>query len=41
MDITTPNASPLRQRMVEDMRMRKLEPKTRSAAHRNFKRSGL
>ena len=31
MDITTPTVSPLRQRMVEDMRMRKFEPKTQSA----------
>ena len=30
MDITTPTVSPLRQRMVEDMRMRKFEPKTQS-----------
>ena len=31
MDITTPTVSPLRQRMVEDMRMRKFESKTQSA----------
>jgi len=30
MDITTPTVSPLRQRMLEDMRMRKFEPKTQS-----------
>jgi hypothetical protein len=28
MDTTTPAVSPLRQRMIEDMRMRKLELKT-------------
>ena len=28
MDTTTPAVSPLRQRMTEDMRMRKLEPRT-------------
>lgn len=28
MDTTTRRASPLRQRMIEDMRMRKLEPRT-------------
>ncbi|MCA3243102.1 MAG: hypothetical protein ING89_17555 [Rubrivivax sp.] len=31
MDITTPAVSPLRQRMIEDMRMRKLEAKTQQA----------
>src|SRR5450755_2029039 len=31
MDISTPTVSPLRQRMTEDMRMRKLELKTRAA----------
>ena len=30
MDISTPTVSPLRQRMLEDMRMRKLEPKTQT-----------
>jgi site-specific recombinase XerD len=30
MDVSTPSVSPLRQRMLEDMRMRKLEPKTQS-----------
>jgi site-specific recombinase XerD len=30
MNTTTPKVSPLRQRMIEDMRMRKLEPKTQS-----------
>lgn len=30
MDATTPRISPLRQRMIDDMRMRKLEPKTQS-----------
>jgi integrase/recombinase XerD len=39
MDISTPPVSPLRQRMLEDMRMRKFEPKTQSSylrAVRNF-----
>ena len=31
MDVSTPTVSPLRQRMVEDMRMRKFEPKTQAA----------
>jgi len=31
MDTTTPAVSPPRQRMIEDMRMRKLEPKTQQA----------
>ena len=31
MDFSTPTVSPLRQRMVEDMRMRKFEPKTQAA----------
>ena len=31
MDTTTPAVSPLRQRMLEDMRMRKLEPRTQEA----------
>lgn len=31
MDSTTQSASPLRQRMLDDMRMRKLEPKTQQA----------
>lgn len=30
MNTTTPRVSPLRQRMIEDMRIRKLEPKTQS-----------
>jgi site-specific recombinase XerD len=30
MDVSTPTVSPLRQRMVEDMRMRKFEPKTQA-----------
>ena len=30
MDVSTPTVSPLRQRMVEDMRMRKFEPRTQS-----------
>ena len=30
MDSSTPDVSPLRQRMIEDMRMRKLELKTRT-----------
>ena len=39
MDFSTPTVSPLRQRMLEDMRMRKFEPKTQSSylrAVRNF-----
>ena len=31
MTTSTPAASPLRQRMIDDMRMRKMEPKTQSA----------
>jgi integrase/recombinase XerD len=31
MDVSTPTVSPLRQRMDEDMRMRKFEPKTQTA----------
>ena len=31
MDTTTPAVSPLRRRMIEDMRMRKLEDKTQQA----------
>ena len=31
MEKSTPAVSPLRQRMIEDMRMRKLEPKTQTA----------
>jgi integrase/recombinase XerD len=31
MNTTTPRVSPLRQRMIEDMRMRKLSPKTQSS----------
>jgi hypothetical protein len=31
MDISTPTLSPLRQRMLEDMRMRKFKPKTQFA----------
>ncbi len=30
MNTSTPKVSPLRQRMIEDMRMRKLAPKTQS-----------
>ena len=30
MDVSTPTVSPLRQRMIEDMRMRKFEPKTQA-----------
>ena len=30
MDVSTPTVSPLRQRMLEDMRMRKFEPKTQA-----------
>lgn len=39
MTTTIPAISPLRQRMIDDMRMRKLSPKTQSAyirAVRNF-----
>ena len=32
MDISTPTVSPLRQRMIEDMRMRKFEPKTQASS---------
>ena len=38
MDIATPNVSPLRQRMLEDMRMRKLEAKTQTAYLRAVRR---
>jgi integrase/recombinase XerD len=31
MDFSTPTVSPLRRRMLEDMRMRKFEPKTQSS----------
>jgi hypothetical protein len=31
MDTITPAVTPLRQRMIDDMRMRKLEPKTQEA----------
>ena len=31
MDVSTSTVSPLRQRMLEDMRMRKFEPKTQAA----------
>jgi integrase/recombinase XerD len=31
MNTTTPRVSPLRQRMIEDMRMRKLSAKTQSS----------
>lgn len=31
METSTPGGSPLRQRMIEDMRMRKLEEKTQTA----------
>jgi integrase/recombinase XerD len=31
MNDTSPKISPLRQRMIEDMRMRKLAPKTQSS----------
>lgn len=34
MDVSTPTVSPLRQRMVEDMRMRKFEPKTQAGCLR-------
>lgn len=36
MDSTTQSASPLRQRMLEDMRMRKLEPRTQEAYIRSI-----
>src|SRR5256885_509064 len=38
MDSLTPNVSPLRQRMIDDMRMRKMAPKTQSAYIRNVSR---
>ena len=38
MNATAPSVSPLRQRMIEDMRMRKFEPKTRSGYIRAVKR---
>ena len=40
MDTTTPAGSPLRQRMIEDMRMRKLEAKTQQAYIRAVLRLG-
>ena len=41
MDVSTPTVSPLRQRMVEDMRMRKFEPKTQAAYLRAVRKSRL
>ena len=38
MDTTLPAATPLRQRMLEDMRMRKFEPKTQEAYVRAVRR---
>jgi len=38
MDSPTPTVSPLRQRMIDDMRMRKMAPKTQSAYIRNVSR---
>jgi site-specific recombinase XerD len=38
MNATTPAVSPLRQRMIDDMRMRKLEPKTQSGYIRAVRR---
>jgi site-specific recombinase XerD len=38
MTTSTPAVSPLRQRMIDDMRMRKMEPKTQSAYIRNVSR---
>jgi len=38
MDLSTPAVSPLRQRMIDDMRMRKMAPKTQSAYIRNVSR---
>ena len=38
MDTSTPTVSPLRQRMLDDMRLRKLEPKTQSGYLRAVKR---
>ncbi len=35
---STPTISPLRQRMLDDMRMRKLSPKTQSACIRAVRR---
>ena len=43
MNPSTPGVTPLRQRMLDDMRMRKLEPKTQACQHRttfpHFRRS--
>ena len=41
MNPRSPRVSPLRQRMIEDMRMRKLEPKTRAAYLRAVKRLAI
>ena len=38
MNTSTPKISPLRQRMIEDMRMRKLSPKTQSTYIRSVRR---
>jgi integrase/recombinase XerD len=38
MNAPTPAVTPLRQRMIDDMRMRKMEPKTQSAYLRNVTR---
>lgn len=38
METSTPAVSPLRQRMIEDMRMRKLEPKTQTAYIRSVRK---
>jgi site-specific recombinase XerD len=38
MNSSTQNVSPLRQRMIEDMRMRKLSPKTQAAYIRNVRK---
>jgi len=39
METSSPGGSPLRQRMIEDMRMRKLMPKTRAAYIRAVRKS--
>ncbi len=41
MDVSTPTVSPLRQRMLEDMRMRKFEPKTQAAYMRAVRKLAM
>ena len=40
MDVSTPTVSPLRRRMVVDMRMRKFEPKTQASYLRAIRKLG-